>query len=159
MKRYWAYFKKLLWHKWCVFEEGLDLYVPIWRLIMHDWHKFLPDEFGPYARTFYNADGTDKPYVSGQESEEFMLAWNKHQKRSRHHWQFWLLTWDRGNTEALQMHEADAREMIADWRGAGKSYAKPGEIWTPLETKKWYQDNKNKMILHPLTRIWIEDHL
>ena len=29
---------------------------PIWLLIIHDWSKFLPDEFFPYAQYFYGED-------------------------------------------------------------------------------------------------------
>ena len=38
-------------HKWYVFIECCKLGI-IWRGIWHDWHKFLPGEFFPYAIHF-----------------------------------------------------------------------------------------------------------
>lgn len=52
MKMYLKYLKSLLLHKWFVFLECRKL--GIWWLgIIHDWSKFLPSEFIPYARYFY----------------------------------------------------------------------------------------------------------
>lgn len=45
-----------------------------------------------------------------------------------------------------------AKEMLADWRGAGKAQGKP-------DAKAWYEKNKNNMLLHPETRQWIEEQL
>lgn len=146
MRRHLAYAHYVLRHKWFVLVEGLKLGgIPIWRLIIHDWDKFLPDEWFPYAQTFYNKDGS-KRY---EEFPAFTVAWNHHQKRNPHHWQYWLITWDRGETECLPMPEAYIREMIADWRGAGKALGKPN-------TCEWYENNINKMRLHPETRARVE---
>jgi len=51
---------------------------------------------------------------------------------------------------ALPMPDKARREMLADWRGAGRAIT--GKDNTP----EWYRDNKDKMILHPDTREWIE---
>lgn len=148
MNRHWQYLKYVLRHKWFVLLAGLKLHVPILMLILHDWDKFLPDEWFPYARTFYNKDGS-KRY---QEFPEFALAWNHHQKRNKHHWQYWLLTWDRGENEPLPMPDVFRREMLADWRGAGRALGFP-------DTADWYRKNADKMKLHPDTRRWIESQL
>lgn len=148
MYRHWEYLKYVLRHKWYVFLAGLPLHVPIFTLILHDWDKFLPDEWFPYAKTFYNKDGS-KTY---NEHPEFSMAWNHHQKRNKHHWQYWLLTWDRGETEPLPMPDVYIREMIADWRGAGRALGKPN-------TNEWYHANRDKMILHGSTRWWVEQFL
>ncbi len=44
------------------------------------------------------------------------------------------------------------KEMLADWRGAGKAQGKP-------DTKAWYEANRNKMQLHHETRKWVEKAL
>ena len=75
MKRHIAYAKYVLLHKWYVLLEGFRLGVPLWRLIIHDWDKFLPGEWIPYANAFYTADGK-RQYVP---SLEFDLAWNAHE--------------------------------------------------------------------------------
>lgn len=50
---YWKYLRYLLRHRWFVmlacFREGL-----YWQGLIHDWSKFLPSEFLPYARYFYS---------------------------------------------------------------------------------------------------------
>ncbi len=145
MRRHFAYARYVLRHKWFVFVACIKLDVPLWIAIFHDWDKFLPDEWFPYARTFYKPDGS-KQYV---ESEAFTFAWNAHQKRNKHHWQYWMITWDRGETETLPMPKVYCLEMLADWIGAGRAMGKP-------DTKAWYIDNKEKLKLHPMTRAWVE---
>lgn len=201
MRRHWAYLKYVLRHKWFVFLACLEYRVPLWIAIFHDWDKFLPDEWFPYARCFYKPDGS-KQY---EPSLAFDAAWNLHQKRNKHHWQFWLLipdqsrphftfqSHDGGMTdvtvttldgrdaalvwldgldwwkpdknamaqlekdlkivpEPLAMPDVYQREMLADWIGAGKALDKPN-------TWQWYEANKDKMLLHPETRAWIETEL
>lgn len=178
MKRYWQYLKYVLRHKWFVFRAGLKLGVPTWMLILHDWDKFLPDEWFPYARTFYKPDGS-KQYI---ESAEFARAWMLHQHRNKHHWQYWLnaglsplsktsiLVWDKGTSSILidgevypwdihgqitvrgPMPDVYRREMLADWRGAGQAVGLP-------DTAAWYEKNRDKMKLHPDTRAWVEAQL
>lgn len=176
MGRHWQYLKYVLRHKWFVFWAAVGLRVPLWIAITHDWDKFLPDEWFPYARCFYAPDGS-KQY---RESGDFTLAWMKHQHRNKHHWQYWLnagttplsrtnvLVWDRGTASIIidgvaydwqgeisvreEMSDVYRREMLADWIGAGQAMGKPF-VW------EWYSDNREAMILHPDTRRWIEAEL
>lgn len=149
MKRHWQYLKYVLRHKWFVYQEGRKLGLPRLMLILHDWDKFLPDEWFPYAENFYTPDG-NKQYL---ESEAFTVAWLYHQNRNKHHWQYWMITWDRGETECLPMPDKYRREMLADWRGAGRAIT--GED----NTADWYMANREKIQLHKDTRAWIEDVL
>lgn len=146
MKRHWNYLKYLLRHKWFVAVAGRKLGLGWWRVIIHDWHKFLPDEWFPYAETFYAKDGT-KRY---EESPAFARAWNLHQKRGRHHWQHWLITWDRGSTEPLRIEQPYLTEMVSDWLGAGRA------ITGKWGAFAWYQKNKETIKLHPGTRHHVE---
>lgn len=147
MKQHLAYLRYVLRHKYYVWRGGRMVGgVPLWRLLIHDWDKFLPDEWLPYVRTFYKPDGSNQ-YV---ESPEFAAAWNRHQKRNRHHWQWWMLTWDRGETTVLPMSETDVREMVADWIGAGWA------ITGNADPRPWYEQNKGKMQLHDETREKLE---
>jgi hypothetical protein len=159
MKKHFKYFIYLLKHKfWATyycFKEGL-----IWQGLLHDWSKFLPDEWFPYANYFYGKKGEEvrkkrresggyyKPYATG--NAKFDLAWLKHQKRNRHHWQWWILPEDDGGTFAMPMQKRFIIEMICDWRGAGRAQGY-GE-----NTPEWYMKNKNKMILHTDTRFEVE---
>lgn len=187
MKRYLAYLKSVLRHKKFVYEECLKLGVPRIIAILHDWDKFLPDEFIPYANCFYKHDGRSQY----QESTAFSKAWMKHQQRNKHHWQYWvnitgydenykrnILIMDRGNILHLSMasdgcyswdefhpieHDVNAdpmsdlyrREMLADWRGAGRAYGNP-------DTKGWYLERRDTVFakfIHPDTLKWLDEQL
>lgn len=150
MRRHWQYLKYVLRHKWYVFFAGLKLGVPILILIFHDWDKFLPDEWFPYARTFYKPDGTGQYAPDGT---GFDIAWLLHQNRNKHHWQFWMITWDKGHTECLAMPEVYIKEMLADWHGAGKAITGKDNI------KEWYVANYHNIKLHPDTRLYIDNYI
>ena len=53
----------------------------------------------------------------------------------------------------LEMPDRYIKEMVADWRGAGKA------IHGHDETEKWYQVNKDNMILNQETRARVEELL
>jgi len=157
MRRHLAYLSYVLRHKWFVFLECLKIGVPLWIAIFHDWDKFLPDEFIPYARYFYAPDGSKtvrrnptgyyKPTDTGDQA--FDYAWFLHQKRNKHHWQSWTMADDTSGVKVLPMPDVYRREMLADWRGAGRAQGTP-------DTAAWYAANKGKLQLHPDTRDWIE---
>lgn len=145
MLRHINYLKYILRHKWFVFVASLKIGSPIWLAIIHDMSKFYPSEWFPYAETFYKRDGS-KQY---NETIDFNYAWNHHQKRNKHHWQYWLLEFDRGETKALKIPRKYLLEMIADWMGAGRAIT--GE-WEVVE---WYQKNKKNMTINEETKIEI----
>lgn len=149
MKRNWNYLKYILRHKWFVFLASIRIGAPIWSAITHDLSKFRPSEWIPYAFTFYNENGTKRYF----ENPYFAHAWNDHQKRNKHHWQYWLITWDRGNTEPLPMPNIFIYEMVADWMGAGRA------ITGKWEAKEWYEKNKSTIILTIDTREVVEQIL
>lgn len=218
MKKHLRYLKYVLRHKWFVFLYCLE-YGLIWRGIKHDWSKFLPSEWFPYVEYFYGGkkeivpnvkvfteDGKLIPKTKTPDDVQlaFDLAWNHHQKRNSHHWQYWLLhpdkprptfvaqSFDGGMSHVylydlttgkkaatfcegsdclsqtpeerrlrsvldlepvtMPMPDSDRKEMLADWRGAGRALGKPN-------TWEWYKANKNNIALHPETRQWVEDEL
>lgn len=218
----WQYIRYLTRHIFFVaigcFKVGLPL-----AGITHDWSKWLPSEFIPYMLYFYGPkfptgskvyDNKLDKLVDKLESpadikEAFDYAWNYHQKRQPHHWQYWLLSPDRPrpqfslgshgpaqgygveiyevctgkhtnfykdptyvngeNTEdylqELRLEESlmntpvcldipmrYRKELLADWRGAGRATGKP-------DTPAWYKANRYNIFLHPNTRAWIEEQL
>lgn len=164
MKKYIKYLSYVLRHKYYVaiecFKVGL-----YWRGIMHDMSKLRPSEFIPYAKYFYgnNGDitrGRDKSgsYRAGEsDNYEFNFAWLLHQKRNPHHWQYWILSLDDGGLKIFDMDWKYELEMVCDWVGAGKAMGK----FSPkddkyMETRKWYEANKNHMQIGPWTRNKIE---
>lgn len=151
---HWKYLKYLLRHKWFVLAASVKLRVSLWRMLKHDWHKFLPGEWSPYVAYFYgptvalkDSEPDDYRYwcARGPVEAAFNRAWNLHQKRADHHWQFWVLLKDDGSTVVLEMPEAAIREMVADWYGAGRA------ITGKWEAPKWFLKNHERMKLAPNT--------
>jgi hypothetical protein len=113
MKAHWKYFKYVMRHKFYVLYAGMILGAGFWRLIIHDWTKFLPSEWFGYVSSFYDErvkeardflklaekhPGTfrreDVIEASGIELKaklKYKRSWLLHQKRNKHHWQYWLL--------------------------------------------------------------------
>ena len=149
IKRHWNYLKYVVRHKFFVLLSCSKLGFPVRYGIFHDMSKFKPSEWIPYASCFYKPNG-EKQY---DETEEFNLAWNRHQKANKHHWQYWVITMDRGESKALRMPPRCIKEMVADWMGAGMA------IHGKCEVGEWYNKNKNNMILHPDTRMIVESYL
>jgi hypothetical protein len=131
-----SYLVNLLRHKWFVLVAGLSLGVPLWRLLKHDWTKFLPSEFMAYARHFHGSPPSP--------DLDFDLAWLKHKNRNDHHWEYWT-----GPDGTLRMSEGAVLEMVADWLAAGRTYE---GRWPDLFNYTWFNANRGRMILHPGTR-------
>src|SRR5437868_1583323 len=105
MGKHWKYAVYLARHKWFVFVAGLRTKAPLWRLIIHDWSKFLPCEWFPYVEYFYGEkvrlqkeEWDDSRYwpLAQKYYDAFDRAWIHHQHRNPHHWQHWVLREDSG---------------------------------------------------------------
>jgi len=136
----------------------------IWRGIIHDMSKFSISEFKPYAFYFFGKlpywDEVKKvmpaycySYTKDYWKDKFDLAWLHHKRINKHHWEYWVDVDEDRKITILKMPEVYAKEMLCDWRGAGKA------INGFDETKSWYEKNKNQMLLHSETRAWIEEQL
>ena len=141
-------------HKWFVFLAGLETGAPLWRLVVHDWTKFLPSELPHYGRQFFGA--SDDP-------EGFIQCWTKHQNRHAHHWEYWIPRTGHNrcdppykDNEPIPMPWWAVREMMADWMGASRAY----EGHWPTKDWPWYFRNRDRMRLHAVTmqRIMILRH-
>lgn len=159
MNAFLKYLGYIIRHKRFVYQEGRKLGVARWQLLLHDWHKLLPDEFFPYMEMFYGHNGGSYYVLDKNDPRrivveaEFNRAWLKHQRRSRHHWQAHLLLEDSGAVKPLEVPERLVREMLADWRGAGRA------ITGKDDTLNWYVATKAGRILHPRTQGWLEGQL
>lgn len=130
---------------------------------MHDMSKFLPSEFIPYARFFYGKYPSLTEVFGDMRNnmlsclwkeevkKQFDIAWNKHQKRNPHHWQYWLLQNDSEGLTKLDMPNDYLLEMFCDWCGAGKA------ITGKRDVLNWWEANRDKIILSDNTRKRIED--
>jgi len=157
MGKHRQYLLYLFRHKWYVAKECIKSGL-LWRGIIHDWHKFLPKEYFPYANHFCgplasrydNGKGHFKPASTGDEA--FDLAWLQHQKMADHHWQYWTTPTEKGEVKAFRMDQEALLEMLCDWYGASMTQGHGG--WKGVAG--WYQENKDKMTLHSETRRTIE---
>ena len=144
---YFSYIKSIITHKWFVFVAGLRVGgIPVWRLIVHDWQKFTPWEFGAYARKtaagFHNKR-------SDEDEAEFAHAWLHHENTAPHHWGYWIPRSGKSKNKPLPMPETYVREMVADWMGAERAY---NGRWDMCE---WLNNNFSNLreSLHTDTRI------
>lgn len=141
-------------HKWHVFRVALTLGVPLPQAILHDMSKFRPCEWFGYARYLVHwrkhhhqencFDLYDRP-------EEIEFARNHHYKRNPHHYEYWVVHKPSQDPPlyALRIPERYVREMVADWIGAGRAQGYP-------DTRAWYAKHKDKLLLHPKTRLLVE---
>jgi len=198
MGKYFEYLRYVIRHKYFVFVACRKLGVGLWQALFHDFSKFSPSEFIPYAFHFYGK-------TKGKHKDTaFDFAWLLHQHRNPHHWQFYLLQEDNPTGRytiqsfgddhpnmlaqdnypllrceivydqddaiyqkaydllspivkelnqkpaPLEMPEKYAREMVADWYGAGRA------ITGKWEAHKWYAENRSKIQLHAETRFLVE---
>lgn len=147
------FLKRLLDHKRNVMVAGRLTRMPFWRLLVHDWTKFTPAEFGRYARWHCGpAEDRDKG--------DWALAWRHHQHHSPHHPEFYLVAWHgdptfyavggigervADNIIVLPMPEIYVREMVADWLAASKTYTGSWDIAI------WVNEHGREMRLHDET--------
>ena len=170
------YLSYVLRHKWYVFVECCKMGIPF-AGILHDLSKFLPSEWFPYTENFYGkrihnccdyvhlwgnqcsfngsgiGDGEQAPQCEDFATPAYTLAWLRHQHRNPHHWQYWILTQDDGPIIMIEIPLRYRKEMLADWRGAGRAQGFSDN------TATWYEAHRRKMILGLKTRAWVESNI
>jgi hypothetical protein len=107
----------------------------------HDKSKYSKEEFEAYRNFFFFEDGDKKA---------FTYAWNHHQKTNPHHWQYWLMYKD-GKTIALEMPFKYVIEMFCDWLAMSIKFDNL--------PSKWYNENKDNMLLHEKTLEVVEAYI
>lgn len=165
-RKHWGYLKYVIRHKFYVFKFGRVYGVSLWRLIVHDLSKFSRAEWGPYAEWFYGGLDAKTPWrevgvairtfgnsssihsmAYHQHKKEFDAAWQHHWETNAHHWEHWA----NDLLAPLPMPETYAREMVADWCGAGAAQGQ-----ATLEVLTFYVATSNKRKLHPDTQAFVE---
>jgi hypothetical protein len=148
MKKYLRYLHYVVKHRWFVFLACVKMGI-IWRGLVHDLSKLSPKEFFPYARMFYgdnkpirDSTGYYKPYDTG--NEEFEYAWLNHTRHNKHHWQYWVLPFDKDDKserhqKIFDIPEIYVKEMVCDWIGAGKAQK------SKHNALEWFEANKEKL--------------
>lgn len=144
MKPYVRFLRYMLRHRWYMLLECLKVGL-VWRGLVHDLSKFRPSEFFAYAQHYFGEG--DDPF-----GETFPPCWLLHLRRNDHHWQWWVNVTLDGRAEVFPMSPAARQEMLCDWKAAGRAKGHPC-------TRRWYAENRDRMLLHPETRKWIEGEL
>jgi len=139
---YWTYFKYILEHKKNVGIECLKMGLFI-HAITHDLSKFRPSEFIPYAKFFYSKNRANNYKQSDEDDPNFQKGWNHHQKRNRHHWNYWVSVTRQDEVIPVEMPMKYVRQMVADWNGMSRKFGGT--------TEEYFNKNKGSMILHPKT--------
>ena len=115
----------------------------------HDKSKFSSDEYDAYDAYFYGK----------RDEDAFNRAWLHHIHNNQHHWQHWILVngygkfGDPGVVTPLEMPKVYALEMVADWWSFSWRSGNLNEVFD------WYEDHKDKIVLHPNTREFVESVL
>jgi hypothetical protein len=159
MSKHLKYLNYVVRHKWFVFVACLNFRqaflfwrvprpVMIWRGIIHDWQKFTPAEWTPYVKSFYGPHEYNERPPSLVAA--FDKAWLHHIHHGPHHWEYWILREDDGDTKALPMPANYIMEMLADWSGAGKA------IHGNPDPHDWYFANAENIVLEHKTRQNVE---
>lgn len=117
----------------------------------HDESKNSPEEYIAYRNYFYPEDRPSN-MTDEEARENFKKACVYHYNRNPHHWQHWIYMPSPNKFEAVEMPEKHVYEMVADW-GAFAFLKKKGSALV-----SWYEENRYSMLLHPLTRVFV-DHL
>lgn len=122
MKRYTAYLRYVLAHKWYVFLACRWMKVPFLRAVFHDWSKFSRKEFTAYAVNFYNPDGSrrDRKSLSPVEQSNFLTAWHNHESRNPHHWGYWLVS--DGQKNRFRMTGGDGGYPLGVWDDSAQKH-------------------------------------
>lgn len=149
MRAHVRYLRIVLRHKWFVLVAGLRVGgIPTWRLVVHDWSKFTRAEWSPYVRRF--ASGRAGQLDHAADPAEWNAAFAHHVRHNPHHWEYWLTSGHVLQDVPTEMPEPYAREMVADWMGAGRGYTGRWDV------EDWYEANRDLMKLHPQTRALVE---
>ncbi|MCY9697340.1 DUF5662 family protein [Paenibacillus alginolyticus] len=140
MKAYWRYFLYIMNHKLNVliecWKEGL-----YFQGVIHDFSKFSPAEFFPYAKKFYSG----KPLVLDEELN-WKYAWLRHKRKNKHHWEYWVI--NPNTNEALPMPKKYVIEMVCDWRSFSRKWGK--------KVKESTLNLTDSIVVHPETKRELE---
>jgi hypothetical protein len=130
------YLLQILTHKWFIVLAGIKVQkvhkFPLWRLLIHDWTKFLPIEFVTYRKRF-----TGKPYSK----EAWKEAKQHHYQHNPHHYQYWIR-----DEIPTPMPDIYITEMVIDWMAAGRSYQGSWNI------QAWLRENHTYIVVHEETK-------
>lgn len=141
----WKHFQTVRKHRKVVRQECRACGI-WWQGIVHDLSKYSPIEFSPSAKYF---QGNRSPIEAEKESIGYSLAWQHHMGHNPHHWEYWIDYGSNGEIIANRIPKKYVVEMLCDWIGAGKVYAK-GK-WSQNDPLDYYNKVRAGRYFHPET--------
>lgn len=138
----------------------------------HDWTKFLPKEFFPYAKWFYGDYGVkmkkefeENPLgMDGYTRRMYRVIKSEcdksiyhHYSKNGHHWNHWCFDWDKYDGEHPEeckriipnrMPSKYIIEMIVDWTAMGYRFGNTAQ--------EYYLKNYHNIEIHDNTRFVLE---
>ena len=141
----WRHFKTVMKHKQVVFRECWACGIG-WQGIVHDLSKFSHTEFSSSAKYF---QGNRSPIEAEKEDCGYSFAWLHHKGCNPHHWEYWIDFASDGGIIADRIPKKYVIEMLCDWIGAGKVYAK-GK-WSQNDPLDYYNKVRAGRYFHPET--------
>lgn len=172
MGKYINYLKYVLEHKKNVFKvcwkEKMYLHA-----FTHDLSKFSPIEFFAYAENFYGKkDCSTCAKSTGCKLDksscrythkDFDAAWEHHQIRNKHHWNYWTYDLDKYYSEpGISLQECKLKnpkpipykyikQMLCDWEAMNIKFGGTSQ--------KFYLEHYNEIELEEGTRVCLEYNL
>ena len=137
--------KTILKHKAIVFRECKACGIT-WQGIIHDLSKFSHAEFASSAKYF---QGNKSQIDAEKEAIGYSNAWMHHKGHNPHHWEYWTDFDKDGSIIAYEIPYKYVVEMVCDWIGAGKVYAK-GK-WSQNDPIDYYNKVRAGRHFHPKT--------
>lgn len=107
-------------------ENNIDLTQLKTNIENHDLSKYTKEEFEPYRKKFFPADGEEV------DKTEFDRAWFHHYTCNKHHWNYWV-------GQSKEMDPIYVVEMTIDWIAMGIKFNN-----SALE---YYEKNKDNITL------------
>ena len=128
------------------------------QLEKHDDSKYSEEEYDPYDVHFYG-----DAYHDDLADEDFMYAFLHHLHNNPHHWQYWVLIEDSDEDheeQILCMPGCCVIEMVCDWWSfSWAKYNESNDKKDLYDIFDWWENQKDRIKLHPDTRIYVEQLL
>ena len=177
MSAHLRYLSYVLRHKWFVLQAGLLQKAPLWRLVIHDWSKFLPAEWGPYVANFYGPEPEDEAFDWYQKTKYAMAyvsyADNEGLKNAEQELKAFIVDSRKDAYDLAWLHHQHANPhhwqhwLLRMDDGPTVALKMPESLVREMvadwmgagraitgrwEVKEWYDHNRDTILLHADTR-------
>jgi len=136
----WENLKYLLKHKYSVYKNGRELGAPVIPLLVHDYSKFKPKNWGPYRDWFFGPEGRLSAEPNPEVFSRFRERVKDHYATENHHMHKRVTP-----TDLLSIPIDTRKEILADWYSVSKHVSKDKEKFPDIKT--WVAEQNYTPIL------------